>query len=154
MIVPTVAIDPPVSAVACSFSRGAASFVEPERESRFPIDDLFSEADADEEGFPPPIDGGPRVAASCGVSAWRPRQVVGCGAPPFGMRPSFLMLACFIGLLCFGIAGAAAGLGDMSTDTDGIPSTGDPAAGGGMAAAAPGGDLTSEHGGGATWDVP
>ncbi|KAK3279398.1 hypothetical protein CYMTET_12722 [Cymbomonas tetramitiformis] len=102
--VPTVSIDPPVSAVACSFSRGAASFVEPERESRFPLDDLFSEADAD-EGFTPPIDGGPRVAASCGVSAWRPRHVVGC-------------------------------------------------AGGGMVAAAPGGDLASEHGGGATWDVP
>ncbi|KAK3284128.1 hypothetical protein CYMTET_8207 [Cymbomonas tetramitiformis] len=74
--VPTVSIDPPVSAVVCSFSRGAASFVEPEKDSRFLIDDLFSEADTDEEGFPPIIDGGPRVAASCGVSAWRPRQVV------------------------------------------------------------------------------
>ncbi|KAK3287732.1 hypothetical protein CYMTET_4771 [Cymbomonas tetramitiformis] len=181
--VPTVTIDPPVSAVACSFSRGAASFVEPERESRFPIDDLFSQADAEEEGFPPPIDGGPRVAASCGVSAVRPQQVVGCGVPPFGMRPTFLMLACLLGLLCFGIAGAAAGLGDMSTSIDGISITEDPvmckgalciysgldklspearqqvlqlfAAGGvGMAAAASGGDLASEHGGVTTWDVP
>ncbi|KAK3249276.1 hypothetical protein CYMTET_41288 [Cymbomonas tetramitiformis] len=95
--------------------------------------------------------------------------VVGCGVPPFGMRPSFIMLACFVGPLCFGIAGAAAGLGDMGAGDDGISVTEDPvmrkgalaacirgwtscpptearhqvlrlfaAAGGGMAAAAPG----------------
>ncbi|KAK3246712.1 hypothetical protein CYMTET_43760 [Cymbomonas tetramitiformis] len=108
--VKAVSIDPPVSAVTCSFQPTAASFVGPGEKSRAPIDDMFS--DMDEEESPPPIDGGPRAAASCGVSAWRPQQVVGCGVPPFGMRPHFRMLACFIGLLCFGIAGAAAGLGD------------------------------------------
>ncbi|KAK3252876.1 hypothetical protein CYMTET_37837 [Cymbomonas tetramitiformis] len=178
---PTAPIDPPVSAVECSFPRTAASFVEPEGKSRAPIDDLFS--DLDEEDSPPPIDGGPRAVTSCGVSAVRPQQVAGYCVPPFGMRPSFLMLACLVGLLCFCIARAAAGFGDVGTSTDGISVTEDPvmckgalciysgvdnlspearqqvlqlfaAAGGGMAAAAPGGESASEHGGVATWVVP
>ncbi|KAK3264461.1 hypothetical protein CYMTET_26802 [Cymbomonas tetramitiformis] len=99
--VPTVSIDPPVSAVACSFPRQAASFVEPEEKSRAPINDLF--ADMDGEDSPPPIDEWPRAVTSCGVSA---------------------VLQLFT------------------------------AADGGMAAAAPGGDLASEHYGVPTWDVP
>ncbi|KAK3285679.1 hypothetical protein CYMTET_6728 [Cymbomonas tetramitiformis] len=180
--VPVVSVGAPVSAVACSFPQEEASFVELGEKSRAPfIEDLFSDTDTEE--FPPPIYEEPCVRAPCGVSAVRPQQVVGCGVPPFGMRPSFIMLACFVGLLCFGIAGAAAGLGDMGTGNDGISVTEDPvmckgalciysgvdklspearqqvlrlfaAAGGGMAAAAAGGDSASEHGGVATWDVP
>ncbi|KAK3252420.1 hypothetical protein CYMTET_38276 [Cymbomonas tetramitiformis] len=50
-------------------------------------------------------------------SALGAQQVAGCGAPPFGLRPHFVRLACFIGLLAFGIAGAAAaGLGGSGID--------------------------------------
>ncbi|KAK3272477.1 hypothetical protein CYMTET_19227 [Cymbomonas tetramitiformis] len=159
--VPTVSIGPTVSAVACSFPQPKASFVELEEESRAPdIDDLF--ADTDGEEIHPPIYEEPRAVTHLAVfhAAVRPQQVVGCGVPPFGMRPPFIMLVCRVGLLCFGIAGAAAGLGDIGTDSDGISVTEDPvlqlfaAADGGMAAAAPYGDMASEHGGVPTWDVP
>ncbi|KAK3242709.1 hypothetical protein CYMTET_47613 [Cymbomonas tetramitiformis] len=40
-------------------------------------------------------------------------QVIGCGAPPPGLRPNFVMLACFLGLLGIGFAGAA-GIGGAS----------------------------------------
>ncbi|KAK3235053.1 hypothetical protein CYMTET_54725 [Cymbomonas tetramitiformis] len=90
-------------------------------------------------------------------------EVVGCGVPPFGMRPSSLVH--YAGVLCWPAVfrhcwGCGGARGDMGTGTDGISVTEDPvlrlfsAAGGGMAAAAPGGDLASEHGGVTTWDVP
>ncbi|KAK3285849.1 hypothetical protein CYMTET_6560 [Cymbomonas tetramitiformis] len=62
------------------------------------------------------------------VGAVRPHQVVGCGAPPFGFRPHFIMLACFIiGLLTtFGIAGVTAGLGDVIDMDNGNSVTEDP----------------------------
>ncbi|KAK3268101.1 hypothetical protein CYMTET_23372 [Cymbomonas tetramitiformis] len=57
----------------------------------------------------------------------RPQQVVGCGAPPFGLRPHFMMLACFLGLLAFGIAGVTAGFGDIGINNiDNNPVTEDP----------------------------
>ncbi|KAK3247373.1 hypothetical protein CYMTET_43127 [Cymbomonas tetramitiformis] len=56
------------------------------------------------------------VGAPACASAVRPKQVVGCGAPPFGLRPHYVMLACFTGLLAFDIAGAAAGLGGGGID--------------------------------------
>ncbi|KAK3249976.1 hypothetical protein CYMTET_40623 [Cymbomonas tetramitiformis] len=43
-------------------------------------------------------------------------KVVGCGAPPFGLRPHYVLLACFIGLLDFGIAGVAAGFAGGEID--------------------------------------
>ncbi|KAK3279516.1 hypothetical protein CYMTET_12611 [Cymbomonas tetramitiformis] len=52
------------------------------------------------------------------ASAGRPLQVVGCGVPPFGLLPNFLLRACLMGLLCFGIAGVAAGFGGMSISND------------------------------------
>ncbi|KAK3260906.1 hypothetical protein CYMTET_30161 [Cymbomonas tetramitiformis] len=57
------------------------------------------------------------------ASAGRPQQVVvGCGAPPCGRRPNFGLLACLLGMLRFGIAGVAAGFGDI----DNNPVTEDP----------------------------
>ncbi|KAK3238817.1 hypothetical protein CYMTET_51204 [Cymbomonas tetramitiformis] len=51
------------------------------------------------------------------ASAVRRQQVVGCGAPPFGLRPHFIiMLACFIDLLAFGIAGVAVGFAGGEID--------------------------------------
>ncbi|KAK3272708.1 hypothetical protein CYMTET_19012 [Cymbomonas tetramitiformis] len=47
-------------------------------------------------------------------------KVVGCGAPPFGMRPHFVVLACFIGLLAFRMAGVAAGIAGNEIDNDDI----------------------------------
>ncbi|KAK3286935.1 hypothetical protein CYMTET_5527 [Cymbomonas tetramitiformis] len=110
--------------------------------------------------------------------------VVGCGAPPCGLRPNFVLLACLLGVLCFGIAGVAACFGDIGINNiDNNPVAEDPVmcigatciysrvgqlppetrqlvlqlfaeAGGGAAAAAPGDNWDLEHGGVTTYDVP
>ncbi|KAK3248370.1 hypothetical protein CYMTET_42160 [Cymbomonas tetramitiformis] len=54
------------------------------------------------------------MGASGGASADRSQQVVGCGAPPLGLRPNQILLACFLSLLSFGFAGAT-GLGESSS---------------------------------------
>ncbi|KAK3285117.1 hypothetical protein CYMTET_7266 [Cymbomonas tetramitiformis] len=69
------------------------------------------------------LEPGSFVEAPGCASAVRRQQVVGCGAPPFGLRPHFVMLACFIGLLAFGIAGVAAGF--AGGDIDGIDNNND-----------------------------
>ncbi|KAK3275310.1 hypothetical protein CYMTET_16550 [Cymbomonas tetramitiformis] len=61
------------------------------------------------------------------ASVGRPQQVVSCGAPPCGLRPNFILRAGLISVLCFGIAGVAAGfcgIGMNNDDTN--PVTEDP----------------------------
>ncbi|KAK3278045.1 hypothetical protein CYMTET_13988 [Cymbomonas tetramitiformis] len=65
------------------------------------------------------------------ASAVRRQQVVGCGAPPFDMRPHFIVLACFIGLLAFGIAAGAqgsigSGMAAEASVYGGVATTGEP----------------------------
>ncbi|KAK3257608.1 hypothetical protein CYMTET_33314 [Cymbomonas tetramitiformis] len=82
------------------------------------IDDMLM--GSEEEESPPSICDESFVRAPDGVSTARSQQVVGCGAPPFGLRPiNFPMFACLVGLLCFGIAGVTAGLGDVFDTNDG-----------------------------------
>ncbi|KAK3266571.1 hypothetical protein CYMTET_24814 [Cymbomonas tetramitiformis] len=171
----------PISAVACSFGPSDASFAELEVKSEAPpIDALFM--DSEEEEFTPSAFEESFVGAPGYASAVRPQQVVGCGAPPFGLRPHFIMLACFLGLLAFGIAGVAAGFGGIGiNNVDNNPVTEDPvmcigaaciysgveqlspetrqlvlqlfAEAGGGAAAPPGGDWGFEHETSRTFEV-
>ncbi|KAK3243144.1 hypothetical protein CYMTET_47177 [Cymbomonas tetramitiformis] len=53
------------------------------------------------------------VGTLSGRSTGRPQQTVGFGAPPHGLRPNFVLLACFLGLLDTGFTGAA-GIGGAS----------------------------------------
>ncbi|KAK3250952.1 hypothetical protein CYMTET_39692 [Cymbomonas tetramitiformis] len=113
--VPSVTLGAPISAVACSFGRSDASFAELEEKSEAPpIEEMF--VDSEDEEFPPSIFEESFVGAPGYASAVRPQQVVGCGAPPFDLRPHFVMLTCFLGLLAFGIAGVAADFGDIGID--------------------------------------
>ncbi|KAK3287314.1 hypothetical protein CYMTET_5161 [Cymbomonas tetramitiformis] len=70
--VPTMPIDPPVSAVACSFPPEAASFVEPGERSQAPIDDLFSDTDeeAGDSGMAAAAPGGDLASEHGGVTTW------------------------------------------------------------------------------------
>ncbi|KAK3268362.1 hypothetical protein CYMTET_22267 [Cymbomonas tetramitiformis] len=43
-----------------------------------------------------------------------PHQAVGCGTPPFGCGPSFFIFVCMASILCVGIAGFAAGFGNIN----------------------------------------
>ncbi|KAK3250472.1 hypothetical protein CYMTET_40146 [Cymbomonas tetramitiformis] len=76
---------------------------------------MFMESEGEEE-FPPSIYDESFVGASGGASADRSQRVVGCGAPPLGhvLRPNLILLACLLGLLSFGFAGAA-GLSESSS---------------------------------------
>ncbi|KAK3270293.1 hypothetical protein CYMTET_21301 [Cymbomonas tetramitiformis] len=109
----SVSLGAPISAVNFSLETAEESFVELEEKSELSqLDVLFMESE--EVEFPPSI------------NLRETAPVVGCGAPPFGLRPNFLMLACRMGLLCFGIAGVTAGLGDVIDNSDGNYVTEDP----------------------------
>ncbi|KAK3271338.1 hypothetical protein CYMTET_20307 [Cymbomonas tetramitiformis] len=86
---------------ACSFQPATDSFVEPsEAIGHYSIDEFLSDSGAEEieesenqKSF---------VGTLSGRSAGRPQQAIGCGAPPHGLRPNFVLLACFLGLLRIG----------------------------------------------------
>ncbi|KAK3277400.1 hypothetical protein CYMTET_14594 [Cymbomonas tetramitiformis] len=64
-------------------------------------------------------------------SMWEEVEVAGCGVPPFGILPDFLLLACLMGylavLVCFGIAGVAPGfVGGMKMNNEDNSVTEDP----------------------------
>ncbi|KAK3267566.1 hypothetical protein CYMTET_23887 [Cymbomonas tetramitiformis] len=110
--VPSMAIEPLISAVACSFEPAAESFVEPaEAHEHCSIDEFLAGSENDELGQSG--NAGSFVGTVCGQSTNRPQQVMGCRAPPPGLRPNFVLLACFLGLLGTGFAGAA-GIGGAS----------------------------------------
>ncbi|KAK3268942.1 hypothetical protein CYMTET_22583 [Cymbomonas tetramitiformis] len=54
------------------------------------------------------------IEPACGAVV----AAIGCGPPPWGLRPRFIMLACLISLICFGIVGAAAGYGGAEIDNN------------------------------------
>ncbi|KAK3284432.1 hypothetical protein CYMTET_7933 [Cymbomonas tetramitiformis] len=118
--VPSMTIDPLISAVACSFEPATESFVKPvEAREHYSIDELLACSEADEldqSGSEKSF-----VETMYGASANRPQQVMGCGAPPPGLRPNFVLLACVLGLLGIGFAGAA-GIGVASGS--GMPAAG------------------------------
>ncbi|KAK3245992.1 hypothetical protein CYMTET_44460 [Cymbomonas tetramitiformis] len=113
--VPSMTIDPLISTVACSFEPAATSFVEPSGACEHLSIDKFLAGSEVEELAPSESEKAFVEAPGC-ASAVRRQQVVGCGAPPFGLRPHFIMFACFIGLLAFGIAGVAAGFAGGEID--------------------------------------
>ncbi|KAK3236497.1 hypothetical protein CYMTET_53384 [Cymbomonas tetramitiformis] len=125
--VPSVTLGAPISDVNFSLEPAKESFAEHGEESEsLSIDYLFMESEEEEE-FPPSIYDESFVRAPAGgASAARSQQVVGCGAPPFGLRPNFIMLACRVGLLCFSIAGVTAGLDGVIDTNDGNSVTEDP----------------------------
>ncbi|KAK3261819.1 hypothetical protein CYMTET_29291 [Cymbomonas tetramitiformis] len=95
----------PFSVGARSFAPAGESFVEPEEKfSIEPIETSFAESDA-EELFPDSDSEKSFVGAPGCASAVRSQQVVDCGTPLFGLRPHFTLLACLLGIFCFGIAG-------------------------------------------------
>ncbi|KAK3245684.1 hypothetical protein CYMTET_44763 [Cymbomonas tetramitiformis] len=87
-------------------------FVEPaEAIGLYSIDEYLADFETDEieqsecgESF---------VGTLSSQSTGRPQQVIGCGAPPPGLRPNFVLLACFLRLLGIGFAGAT-GIGSAS----------------------------------------
>ncbi|KAK3262966.1 hypothetical protein CYMTET_28207 [Cymbomonas tetramitiformis] len=113
--VPSMTLDPLISAVACSFEPVAESFVEP-AEACEHLSILRRVPGGLGGGRTEPAQSTSErsfVETSCGASTDRPRQVMRCGAPPPGLRPNLLLLACFLGLLSFSCAGAT-GLGGAS----------------------------------------
>ncbi|KAK3261114.1 hypothetical protein CYMTET_29967 [Cymbomonas tetramitiformis] len=75
------------------------------------IDEFLSDSETDELGHSEYAES--FVGTLCGQSTGRPQQVMGCGAPPPGLRPNFVLLACFLGLSGIGFA-VAAGIGGAS----------------------------------------
>ncbi|KAK3289276.1 hypothetical protein CYMTET_3286 [Cymbomonas tetramitiformis] len=110
--VPSMTIDPLISAVACSFEPVTESFVAPagacEHISTYEFLAGSESGELDQSQSEKSF-----VETLCGASADRPRQVMGCGAPTPGLRPNLTLLACFLGFLGIGFAGAA-GIGGAS----------------------------------------
>ncbi|KAK3258046.1 hypothetical protein CYMTET_32894 [Cymbomonas tetramitiformis] len=113
--VPSVAIGPHISVVTCSIEPAATSLVEPAAACEHFLIDEFLEGSAVGDLALSDSDESFVEAPGC-ASAVHRQQVVGCGAPPFGLRPHFIMLACFIGILAFGISGVAAGFAGGGID--------------------------------------
>ncbi|KAK3245369.1 hypothetical protein CYMTET_45058, partial [Cymbomonas tetramitiformis] len=104
--VPAMTLEPLISAVACSFEPAANSFVEPaDALEHCSIDEFLADSETDELGQSECEES--FAGTLCGQSTGRPQQVIGCGAPPPGLRSNFVLLACFLGLLGIGFAGTA-----------------------------------------------
>ncbi|KAK3248694.1 hypothetical protein CYMTET_41847 [Cymbomonas tetramitiformis] len=106
----------PFSVGACSFAPSEVSFVEPEEKSSIePIEASFVESDGELLFLDSDSEKSFLGAPDC-ASEVRSQQAVGCGTLPFGLLPHFILLACLLGIFCFGIAGVAAGFGGINNN--------------------------------------
>ncbi|KAK3235067.1 hypothetical protein CYMTET_54709 [Cymbomonas tetramitiformis] len=103
--VPSMTIEPLISAVACSYEPATKSFVEPaDACEHYDIDEFMAGSETD--GLGQSESETSFVETLYGQSANRSQQVMGCGTPPPGLRPDFVLLVYVLGLLGIGFTGA------------------------------------------------